>query len=134
MRFNLPSAEGGKRELARIRAEEDLFARIIEMPKDSALQVTIEPYKAKLKPNLRARLKILTRELAEFCGLCYEEMNGTLHNLYYPKRDIQIDGRTVEVSIPTNDLKPDEARILEQEYYNLGARIGCPLSIPQAKD
>lgn len=89
--------------------------------------------KKKLPANLRSRIKILVRELGAFNGICYEEMNGLIHKLYYPKRDRVIAGQTIESSIPTNELTPDEARIIEQELYNLGATLGCPLSLPQAK-
>lgn len=103
------------------------------LPREEVFTITIEPYKKKLPASLRARIKILVRELAAFVGVCYEDMNGTVHKLYYPKRDIEIDGKTVEVSVPTNELKPDEARIVEQELYDLGSRIECPLSLPPAK-
>lgn len=100
---------------------------------EEVLEVEIKPYQKRLPTNLRARVKILVRELAAFNGITYEEFNGIVHRLYYPKRDRVIAGQTIESSIPTNELTPDEARIIEQELYNLGATIGCPLSLPQAK-
>lgn len=131
--FKLPSAEGGKRELLRIRSEENLFAKIIEMPKDESLQVTIEPYKKRLPTNLRARIKILVRELAAFHGYTYPEMNAIIHQAFYPRLDREFDGRRVEITSETNNLSPDEARIIEANLYDLGARVGCPLSLPQSK-
>lgn len=102
---------------------------------DAVLEIEIKPYQKRLPSNLRSRIKILVRELGAFNGICYEEMNGLVHKMYYPKRDRVIDGKTIESSIPTNELTPDEARIIETELVDLGARIGCPLSDPhQAKD
>lgn len=103
------------------------------LPQGEVFEATIEPYKKRLPANLRSRVKILVRELAAFNGITYEEFNGIVHRLYYPKRDRVIAGQTIESSIPTNELTPDEARIIEQELYNLGAQISCPLSLPQAK-
>lgn len=103
------------------------------LPPDELYSIEVEPYKKRLPSNLRSRIKILVRELAAFNGICYEEFNGIVHRLYYPKRDRVIAGQTIESSIPTNELTPDEARIIESELYSLGATIGCPLSIPQSK-
>lgn len=111
-----------------------LEAYLALLPKDEVYSVTIEPYKKALPGNLRARVKILVRELAAFNGITYEEFNGIVHRLYYPKRDRVIAGQTVESSVPTNELTPTEARILESELYLLGATLGCPLSLPQAKE
>lgn len=110
-----------------------LEAYLALLPKNEVYSVTIEPYRKKLPSNLRSRIKILVRELAAFNGITYEEFNGIVHRLYYPKRDRVIAGQTIESSIPTNELTPDEARIIEQELYNLGATLGCPLSLPQSK-
>lgn len=114
-------------------AGENLGAYLDSLPASEAFTVTVEPYKKRLPGNLRSRVKILVRELAAFNGITYEEFNGIVHRLYYPKRDRVIAGQTVESSIPTNELTPDEARIIEQELYNLGATLGCPLSLPQSK-
>lgn len=111
----------------------EALAYIEATPKEEVLEVEIRPYQKRLPTNLRARVKILVRELAAFNGITYEEFNGIVHRLYYPKRDRVIAGKTIESSIPTNELTPDEARIIEQELYNLGATLGCPLSIPQSK-
>lgn len=108
-------------------------AALIAAPLTDALEVSIGPFKQRLPTNLRSRVKILVRELAAFNGITYEEFNGIIHRLYYPKRDRVIAGQTIESSIPTNELTPDEARIIESELYSLGATIGCPLSIPQSK-
>lgn len=103
------------------------------LPKEEVWEVNIQPYQKRLPANLRARIKILMREIAVFSGISYEEFNGICHRLYYPKRDRVIAGQTIESSIPTNELTPDEARIIESELYGLGSTIGCPLSLPQAK-
>lgn len=103
------------------------------LPKEEVFEIVCQPYKKRLPSNLRSRIKILVRELAAFNGICYEEFNGIVHRLYYPKRDRVIAGKTIESSIPTNELTPDEARIIESELYSLGATLGCPLSLPQAK-
>lgn len=115
-------------------AGDNLRSYLDSLPSGEAYTVTIEPYKKRLPSNLRARVKILVREIAAFSGITYEEFNGICHKLFYPKRDRVIAGKTVESSIPTNELTPDEARIIESELYSLGATIGCPLSLPQAKD
>lgn len=115
-------------------ARASLEGTLSGLPPDEVFMVTIEPYKKPLPSNLRSRVKILVRELAAFNGITYEEFNGIVHKLYYPKRDRVIAGQTIESSIPTNELTPDEARIIEQELYNLGAQIQCPLSLPQTKD
>lgn len=107
---------------------------LANLPREEVFTITIEPYKKHLPSNLRSRIKILVRELAAFNGVPYEEFNGIVHRLYYPKRDRVIAGQTIESSIPTNELTPDEARIIEQELYNLGALINCPLSIPQGSE
>lgn len=122
MRFILPQR----------RAE--ALAYLDSLSPDEVFTVTIEPYKKPLPTNLRARVKILVRELAAWNGITYEEFNNICHQLYYPKRDRVIAGKTIESSVPTNELTADEARIIESELYSLGATIGCPLSIPQAKD
>jgi len=114
-------------------AGDNLRAYLDSLPSGEAYTVTVEPYKKRLPTNLRSRVKILVRELAAFNGITYEEFNGIVHRLYYPKRDRVIAGKTIESSIPTNELTPDEARIIEQELYSLGATLGCPLSLPQAK-
>lgn len=107
----------------------DVYLAIL--PKDEIFEAEIKPYSKRLPSNLRARVKILVRELAAFNGITYEEFNGIVHRLYYPKRDRVIAGQTIESSIPTNELTPDEARIIEANLYELGATLGCPLSIPQ---
>lgn len=112
---------------------DSLEAYLASLAPGEAYTVTVEPYKKRLPGNLRSRVKILVRELAAFNGITYEEFNGIVHRLYYPKRDRVIAGQTIESSIPTNELTPDEARIIESELYSLGATIGCPLSIPQSK-
>lgn len=112
---------------------DSLEAYLASLAPGEAFTVTIEPYKKRLPTNLRSRVKILVRELAAFNGITYEEFNGIVHRLYYPKRDRIIAGKAIESSIPTNELTPDEARIIEQELYSLGATLGCPLSLPQAK-
>lgn len=113
---------------------DSLEAYLASLAPGEAFTVTVEPYKKRLPSNLRSRVKILVRELAAFNGITYEEFNGIVHKLYYPKRDRVIAGQTIESSIPTNELTPDEARIIESELINLGAQIGCPLSDPhQAK-
>lgn len=121
MRFILP------------QRRKELLAYVETLPPDEMIEADFRPYQKRLPANLRSRIKILVRELGAFNGICYEEMNGLVHRLYYPKRDRVIAGQTIESSIPTNELTPDEARIVEQELYNLGATIGCPLSIPQSK-
>ena len=108
-------------------------AYLDSLPQDEMIEIEFKPYQKRLPTNLRARIKILVRELGAYSGVCYEEMNGIVHRLYYPKRDRVIAGKTIESSIPTNELTPDEARIIESELYSLGATIGCPLSIPQSK-
>lgn len=110
-----------------------LEAYLASLAPGEAYMVTVEPYKKRLPSNLRSRVKILVRELAAFNGITYEEFNGIVHRLYYPKRDRVIDGKTIESSIPTNELTPDEARIIEVELIELGARINCPLSDPHHK-
>lgn len=112
---------------------DSLEAYLASLAPGEAYTVTIEPYKKRLPGNLRSRVKILIRELAAFNGITYEEFNGIVHRLYYPKRDRVIAGQTIESSIPTNELTPDEARIIESELINLGATIGCPLSDPHQK-
>ena len=104
-----------------------------QLSTDELYSIEIAPYHKRLPSNLRSRIKILGRELAAWNGITYEEFNGIVHRLYYPKRDRVIAGQTVESSIPTNELTPDEARIIESELYSLGATLGCPLSIPQSK-
>ena len=111
-----------------------LYDYLASLPMEEPFTVTVEPYKKRLPANLRSRIKILVRELAAFNGITYEEFNGIVHKLYYPKRDREIAGKVIESSIPTNELTPDEARIIESELISLGATIGCPLSDPrQAK-
>ena len=113
--------------------KKEAIAYLESLPKEEVWEIVCQPYQKRLPANLRARIKILVRELGVHSGVCYEEMNGLIHQLYYPKRDRVIAGQTVESSIPTNELTPDEARIIESELYSLGAQIGCPLSLPQAK-
>lgn len=108
-------------------------AYLDSLPPDEMIEADFRPYHKRLPTNLRARVKILVRELAAWNGITYEEFNGIVHRLYYPKRDRMIAGQAIESSIPTNELTPDEARIIESELYSLGATIGCPLSIPQSK-
>lgn len=112
----------------------EAIAYLESLPKEEVYEVICGPYQKRLPPNLRARIKILMREIAVFSGISYEEFNNICHQLYYPKRDRVIAGKTVESSVPTNELTPDEARIIESELYSLGATIGCPLSIPQSKE
>lgn len=112
---------------------DSLEAYLASLAPGEAYTVTVEPYKKRLPGNLRSRVKILVRELAAYHGMCYEEFNGLVHRLYYPKRDRVIAGQTIESSIPTNELTPDEARIIESELISLGATIGCPLSDPHQK-
>lgn len=126
MRFYIPKP--GQERMRRYGAIIDYLGT---QPQE--LTVTIEDHKKKLPSNLRSRVKILVREIAAFSGITYEEFNGIVHQLYYPKRDREIAGKVVESSVPTNELTPDEARIVEQELYQLGATLGCPLSLPQAK-
>lgn len=114
-------------------AKENILSFLGSLPPDELYSIEISPYQKRLPSNLRSRIKILVRELGAFNGICYEEMNGLVHKLYYPKRDRVIAGQTIESSIPTNELTPDEARIVEQELYSLGATLGCNLSLPQAK-
>lgn len=121
MRFILP------------QQRKELLAYVEAFPPDEVIEVDFRPYHKRLPTNLRARIKILQREIAAHSGITYEEFNGICHKLFYPKRDRVIAGQTIESSIPTNELTPDEARIIEQELYNLGATLGFPLSLPQAK-
>lgn len=114
-------------------AKENLQSFLGQLPPDELYSIEIAPYKKRLPSNLRSRVKILVRELAAFNGITYEEFNGIVHKMFYPKRDRIIAGQVIESSIPTNELTPDEARIIEQELYNLGAQIQCPLSLPQMK-
>lgn len=111
-----------------------VHAALIAAPLTEALEVSIGPFKPRLPTNLRARIKILVRELAEFHGYTYHEMNAIVHQAFYPRLDRTLEGKTVEITAETNTLTPSEARIIEANLYDLGARVGCPLSLPQAKD
>lgn len=115
------------------QSKAEASAYLDSLSHDEMIEIEFKPYQKRLPTNLRARIKILVRELGAHSGVCYEEMNGIVHRLYYPKRDRVIAGQIIESSIPTNELTPDEARIIEQELYSLGATLGCPLSLPQAK-
>lgn len=114
-------------------AGENLRAYLDSLPAGEAFTITVEPYKKRLPGNLRARIKILVRELAAFHGYTYPEMNAIIHKAFYPRLDREFDGKRVEITAETNNLTPDEARIIEANLYDLGARVGCPLSLPQAK-
>ena len=115
-----------------ISSVKDIPSHFWEAP-EGDYWISLERYRMKLPANLRSRLKILTRELAAHQGYTYNLMRDIVHELYHPKKDVEIAGKVVEVTVATNDLTSDEARIIEASLYELGATLGCPLSIPQAK-
>lgn len=97
-----------------------------------AAEVSISEYSPRLPGNLQARISILIRELAQFCGYSEYQMKQIIKQNYYPSVIIHWRETTNDVPKSTMQLTPAEAREIENHLYTLGAEIGCPLSIPQA--
>lgn len=119
---------------------ENLRQYLVGLPADEVFMVTVEPYKKRLPGNLQSRVSILIRELADFCGYSESQMKAIVKREYYPMEQVTLPGKepgsdrsAVIIPKATMNLTPGEARALECHLYELGAQIGCPLSIPQSK-
>lgn len=117
-----------ERGSARETSVNDLLQVAMTLPPNKRYMVEVEECRARLPDNLRARIKILVRALAKFMpDMSYEQMNEIVHDQMYPKMDKTVAGVTYTVSVPTNQLKPDEAREIEVRLFNLMGEIGCPI-------
>lgn len=127
LRFNLDTGE------ARSASLDGLFYAAANLPRDKRYVASIREWHPHLAHNLRARLHIPIREMAEFCGYSEEQMKAIIKKQFYPYEERRVGGHVISVPKSTMDLTPQEARAVEIHIIDLAQEIGCPLSAPQSQ-
>jgi hypothetical protein len=119
------------RNKGRSDALDRIFDALANLPREQLFIVSVEEWHPRLADNLRARIKIVVRQLAAFCGLTYESMNKIVHDKFYPVVDMKVAGVEYHTTKETNALLPEEARDIEAELHTFAAEMGCPLTDPR---
>lgn len=119
-----------EREKARPQSVDGLLQYVMALPADKRFTVEVEESRDRLPFNFMARVKIPVRQLAKFTDVTYPEMNEIVHDNFYPTRTKRIAGVEYEVTVPSNELTPKEARKIEADLNTWAGAIGCVLTWP----
>ena len=111
---------------------EEVCVAIKRLSHEIAYTVDITEWSSPLPDNLRARVHIAIRDLANFCGYSESQMKyAIVKESYYPKTLKKWRDEMKEVPVDTMKLTPDQARAVEYQLHALAAEIGCPMSQPE---
>jgi hypothetical protein len=127
LRFNLDIGP------ARSRSLDGCLYALANLPREQRYVVSVREWHPPLAHNLRARLHIPIREMAEFCGYSETQMKSIIKEAFYPRTERRIAGKLVSVPVDTMELTPAQARAVEVHIHAAAADIGCPLSAPQSQ-